>query len=120
MDLKKLGLFKLIGDKMSWHNQRQEVLAHNIANADTPEFRPRDLVGFDFKRALKETSHLPMASTHPSHLPGPRPAKEGFRDRDKGTYETAPAGNAVVLEEQMMKVGQNAMEYQTITNLYRK
>ncbi len=28
---------------MQWHQERQRLLAENVANADTPNFRPRDL-----------------------------------------------------------------------------
>lgn len=35
-------------------------------------------------------------------------------------YETAPDGNNVVLEDQMMRMSQSSMDYQTITNLYKK
>ena len=30
--------------KMQWHQERQRLLAENVANSDTPNFRPRDLV----------------------------------------------------------------------------
>ncbi len=121
MDLKDSGIFRLMSDKMAWHNQRQEVLSKNISNADTPEFRPHDLVQFDFKKQLRETARMPLAGGENGHLSGTIVSKTGFKDgQERNPYETAPAGNAVVLEEQMMKVGQNAMEYQTVTNLYRK
>lgn len=121
MDLKDTGLFRLMSDKMAWHNQRQQVLSQNIANADTPHYRPQELAAFDFKKQLRETRQLPVASTMQGHLAGTIPAKTGFKEEKEGSpYETAPDGNAVVLEEQMLKVGQNAIDYQTVTNLYRK
>lgn len=121
MDLRNIGLFRLMTDKMAWHNQRQEVLSQNIANADTPGYQGRDVVGFDFKKQLRASSQLMPVSAKAGHLSGTLPEKGGFVDeRNRGAYETAPDGNAVVLEEQMSKVGQNAMEYQAVTNLYRK
>ncbi|OYQ32960.1 flagellar basal body rod protein FlgB [Niveispirillum lacus] len=121
MDLKDSGIFRLMSDKMAWHNQRQEVLSKNISNADTPNFRPNDLVEFDFKKQLRETARMPLAASTSGHLQGTIVSKTGFKDgEERSPYETAPAGNAVVLEEQMLKVGQNSMEYQTVTNLYRK
>lgn len=121
MDLKDSGIFRLMSDKMAWHNQRQEVLSKNISNADTPQFRPHDLVEFDFKKQLRNSARMQLAGSEPGHLAGTIPDKSGFKDgEERSPYETAPAGNAVILEEQMMKVGENAMGYQTVTNLYRK
>lgn len=120
MDLRNLGLFRVMTDKMTWHNQRQEILARNVANADTPEYRPRDLVAFDFKRELRQANDLPLAGSKGGHI---AVATDGATYRDgktRTTYETAPAGNAVVLEEQMMMVGRNAMDYQSLLNIYRK
>ncbi|HYC02419.1 MAG TPA: flagellar basal body rod protein FlgB [Azospirillaceae bacterium] len=121
MDLSRIGVFKLMKDKMAWNNQRQEVLAQNVANADTPGYKPRDLVEFDFRKELRDTAKLQLAGTSGSHLTGTLPDSQGFKsDKARTQYETTPAGNAVVLEEQMMKVGQNSMEYQSTVNLYRK
>lgn len=121
MDLKDSGLFRLMADKLAWNNQRQEVLSRNISNADTPHYRAHDLAAFDFKRQLRETAHLQLAGDETGHLRGTLASKTGFKDGiEAGPYETSPDGNSVVLEEQMIKVGQNSIEYQTITNLYRK
>jgi flagellar basal-body rod protein FlgB len=51
-------------------SQRQEVLAANLANADTPNFKARDL---DFASALKGAlagSGIELARTSPRHLEG--------------------------------------------------
>lgn len=121
MDLSNLALFKLINRKMDWHTQRQEVLAQNIANADTPQYRPNDLKPFTFRDALSDSRRMKPASTNPAHLTGTVPEGGSAKEqRVRNPYETAPDGNAVVLEEQIMKVSQNNMDYQTITNLYRK
>ena len=45
------GLMGLLMSKMSYLNQRQGVLAQNVANNDTPNYKARDL---DFKRILNE------------------------------------------------------------------
>ena len=37
--------------RMQWHQERQRVLAENVANSDTPNFRPRDLVEPKFDRS---------------------------------------------------------------------
>ncbi|ACI98320.1 flagellar basal body rod protein FlgB [Rhodospirillum centenum] len=121
MDLNKIGLFKLISEKMAWHSQRQGVLAQNVANSDTPDYKPQDLVAFDFRKELRESGRMEIAQTNPMHMAGTLPRDRPFKDgRQRATYETAPDGNAVVLEEQMTKLGQNAIEFQGVTNIYRK
>ena len=46
MDLSSMGVFKLMAKKMDWLTQRQEVLAQNVANVDTPKFKPDDSIDF--------------------------------------------------------------------------
>lgn len=121
MDLNRLGIFKLMSDKMAWDNQRQEVLAQNVSNSDTPNYQARDLVPFDFKHQLREAGHLDLVATDPAHLASSGTGAGGFRAaKDRTAYETSPTGNAVVLEDQMTKIGQNAIDFQALTNLYRK
>ena len=52
MELDKIALFGLVKKRLAWLAQRQEVLAKNIANADTPGYKPRDLKAFDFRRLV--------------------------------------------------------------------
>ncbi|HWA46245.1 MAG TPA: flagellar basal body protein [Hypericibacter adhaerens] len=129
MDLSRIPLFSLALDKMAWLNKRQEVLAHNIANADTPDFQPQELKPLDARAALSSVGAqgsgqftlMPVA-TDPNHIVGPsgahagKPAVEG----EKKPYETTLAGNQVVLEEQMVKVAETQANYEMATNLYKK
>lgn len=121
MDLNSIPLFKMISRRMTWLNQRQKVLAQNIANADTPGYRPQDLVPVDFsKLAAQAERTVSLAATNPRHI-RPRDTARDFNEREqKKTYEVAPAGNAVVLEEQMMKVADTQIDYELTTSLYRK
>jgi len=121
MDMRNLGLIRLMTEKMAWHGQRQEVLAQNVANADTPGYRGRDLEAFDFKREMRQAARMEMAGARPGHVSGTLPPKPDFRNpEERSPYETSPDKNNVVLEEQLGKIGQNSMEYQTVLNLYRK
>jgi len=121
MDLNNLGAFRVMKERLSWIGQRQEVIARNIANADTPGYRPQDLQPFTFRMAMGEQRQLKPAVTQAGHMPGPKSRDRDAKvDRDRNYYETAPDGNQVVLEQQMMKVADNGMNYQMVTNLYRK
>ena len=68
MDLKQTGLFTLAERRLAWLDRRQEVLAHNIANSDTPGFQSRDLA--PFAAALARAHVAPLVQTQPNHLPG--------------------------------------------------
>ena len=118
----RLSIFEVIARRMDWLGQRQNVLAQNVANADTPGYEPQDLKDGPFGRLLaSKLAPVAPASTHPSHLAGQAPVPPPSESEDqRDRFETAPSGNAVVLEEQLVKVAETQMAYQTMTNLYRK
>src|SRR5258707_9924381 len=76
MDLGNIPLFKAMMSRMSWLTERQQVLAQNVANADTPAFKAKDLKAQTFKEMLAGSSanHLTLAATQPNHLAGVGPA----------------------------------------------
>ncbi len=131
MSLENIGLFKVMGEKMNWLGQRQVVIAGNITNADTPGAKPQDLQAFSFKRALQGGGTLKqpsgagkkslVAQTAPNHIQSQTSGNGMAREiKQKTVYETAPAGNAVIVEEQLMKASKTAMDYQATANLYKK
>ena len=120
MDLSKIPLFEMLTRRMSWLSQRQEVLAHNIANADTPDFAARDPAPLDFRRSLQDTGPVTLARTHAAHLGGGAKPQAFRAAASRSRYETTPSGNGGVLEEQLMQVAETQVDYQLVTNLYRK
>jgi flagellar basal-body rod protein FlgB len=105
---------------MQWHQQRQRVLAENVANADTPNYQPRDLVRPTAEGlAAGARPGLTMARTNPAHISFASGDSSLAADR-KGGIETRPSGNAVSLDEEMLKVAQNQMDYQAATSLYSR
>ena len=122
MDFSQIPLFAAMKRKVAWLTQRQEVLAQNIANADTPGYRPSDLKAFNFKAILNsEPMQVNMAVTADNQLPGRRRRLRDFTEQvTNKPYETQPAGNAVDLEEQMMKLGDSQVKHRLATELYKK
>jgi flagellar basal-body rod protein FlgB len=120
MDLSNLDLFKAIGRKMGWLNQRENVIAQNIANSDTPGFRALDIAPISFKETLgaklqpTATSNMHLASAH-SGRPG-----DSKVSAEKKPWEITPSNNGVVIEEQMMKSASTSADYQLMLNLYKK
>lgn len=121
--LENIGLMKGIGGKMNWLNQRQGVLSQNIANADTPNYRPKDLEKVDFGSVMSKISnrpHLQKATTNASHIGTNSEVGEADVRKSRTVYEAAPAENSVILEEQLIKAQKTNADYSLITNLYRK
>jgi flagellar basal-body rod protein FlgB len=105
---------------MQWHQQRQRVLAENVANADTPNYQSRDLVRPTAEGlAAGARPGLTMVRTSPAHI-GFANGESDFAADRKGGIETRPSGNAVSLDEEMLKVAQNQMDYQAATSLYSR
>ena len=50
MAITDLPLFSMLRTRMQWHQERQRLLSENVANSDTPNFRPRDLAPLSFDR----------------------------------------------------------------------
>jgi flagellar basal-body rod protein FlgB len=119
MAITDIPLFAMLRSKMQWHQQRQQVLAQNVANADTPNYRARDLRTPSFAELLGRTSSLALATTRPGHLQHSG-AATGFRVETDAKTELSPSGNGVVLEDQMLKVSGTANDYALTTNLYKQ
>lgn len=125
MDLSKLTFFTLAKRKMDWLSQRQEVLAQNVANADTPRYRTNDVRPIDFKKVMRAEMQMSRETkptlTHPNHQPSTIPEKGQFQvDAERRAYETNPDGNSVVIEDQMFKVSEVKGQYDLALNLYQK
>ena len=118
-------LFKAMGAKMKYLQQRQTVIAQNIANANTPDYKPKDLSEVDFGRVLTHVmdnrqSRVRLASTQPGHIPSPNDIPDARTGKQDQTYEVTPSGNAVILEEQSVKASRNQADYNLMTRLYQK
>jgi|TARA_R110002072_G_scaffold727_4_gene5283 flagellar basal-body rod protein FlgB len=119
----KFGIFDVFGKRLEWLNQRQTVIAQNIANADTPNYQPRDLKRGSFQEVLKQSAsqNVVTRATQPNHLTGSLDSRSDIRSQEvKSKYEVSPTGNAVVLEEQLVNLSKTQLEHTTVTNLYGK
>ena len=120
MDLDKLPLFKAMVRRMQWLSERQQVLAQNVANADTPNYRARDLKAPSFAELVgRSQAQVSLVTTNPNHLSGTRPPT-AFKTEADNSGEISPSGNNVSLEDQMLKVSGAAGDYQLTTSLYKQ
>ncbi len=94
-------------------SQRASVLANNLANADTPNFKARDI---DFQQLLKDRMRLQsdtiaMAATHARHQPGALQADDSqllYRTPQQASVD----GNTVEEQVEHAEFMQNTLAYQ--------
>ena len=120
MPITDLPLFSMLRTRMQWHQERQRLLSENVSNSDTPNFRPRDLAPLDFGRMQPTLTSLGLERTETSHIASSSSSSSQFQASRFGGYEMRPSGNAVNLEDEMIKVAANQMDYQAATTLYTK
>ena len=109
------GVLDLAARRLQWLGARQQVLASNVANSDTPGYRPRDVASF-----TDQLSQVTMqaARTDPAHF---------AIDQDQGVagvqtiaHERAPDGNAISLQQQLTEIAGNDSDQRMTTSLYSK
>ena len=113
-------LLNILQQKMTWLNDRQSVLSRNIANASTPGFVPQDLNASDFAAAVSEATRGALTATNAGHLQMRSSVGGSFRAVTTPDSQSSPDGNAVVVEEQMMKVAETQMSYAEAAGIYKK
>ena len=99
-------------------NVRQEVIAENVAHADTPGYRARDIA--DFGSVLENGPAFVPRMTRPGHMDfGANPL--GFEPRDVAALGAeTPNGNSVSLEDQMMRAAEVRQEHDLAIGTYAK
>lgn len=101
---------------------RQELLASNIANADTPHFKARDV---DFKSALADTmagraqGGLSLAKTSDRHLSGADDNRYGAAVQYRTEYQGAVDGNTVNMDVERSAFAENAVQTEALITFVR-
>lgn len=121
-------IFSMLRERMRWHQDRQKILAENVANADTPGFRARDLRAPNFDRMARGYATATAGAsigagpmrTDPRHIQTASSAQTRFDVRRDAGHVATPEGNRVNLEDEMLKVAQNQMDYQAVAGLYQR
>jgi flagellar basal-body rod protein FlgB len=114
-----LPLIEKLKTRMHWHQARQKLIAENVANADTPGFKPRDVAEPRLDARGRPVGGVQLARTTPGHLALDQ-TRPGMSERNAARFEVRPSGNAVNLEDEMLKSAQNQADYQLAASLYEK
>lgn len=113
-------LMSMLKRQMGYLNQRQKVIAQNVANSDTPGFTPQDLKSFDKVLSAQGPAAGILTRTDPKHLEPPRLKGAVTAPVYSPDSETRMDGNSVVLEEEMMKMAESRSDYDTAVTLYEQ
>ena len=112
MDIAQIGPVALAERRLHWLDQRQRVLAQNVANADTPGYQARDVTPF------AQRVGQAMAATDARHVGG---SGGSIRTRDdRAASERTPNGNAVSLDEQALRIAQTDQQHALAMGLHHK
>jgi flagellar basal-body rod protein FlgB len=114
MNIGDIPLFHLAEQRLAWIDGRQRLLAQNIANADTPGWKPQDLA--PFAQGLQH-AQAALTLTNPMHMVAAAPAPGTLR---ASASERAPDGNAVSLDDQLAKVADTETAHDLTSDLYKK
>lgn len=124
MGITDVPILSMLRTRLQWGQERTRVLAENVANSDTPNFQARDLAPLKFdetaQRAPSLVSNVSLVRTADGHIAGTMGSGSGFESKTNGNYDVRPTGNAVNLEQEMMKVAANQMDYQAVTAIYTR
>lgn len=123
MATQSVGFLGALKSRMGWLNDRQKVVAQNVANASTPGYKPHDLKPQEFG-AAKSTmptfgQNFGMMATSPAHIQA-QTASNDPNSMVSPDSEVTMDGNAVVLEEQMVKMAESRMQYEAAVGFYTK
>lgn len=110
--------FSVLSKALDLRTQRHQVLASNIANADTPNYKARD---FDFQSAMNGAmavrgGAISMARTSSRHLPVGG-ANEQVALQYRSETQSAVDGNTVDMDVERSQITDNAIQYQVLTQL---
>jgi len=96
---------------LSIRTKRNELLASNLANADTPGYKARDI---DFKAALSEANQQGafMKKTHARHMSNGMPGLPNAELLYRVPSQPSLDGNTVDAQVEQAEFGENALRYQ--------
>lgn len=104
-------VFGIHEEAMRLRSRRSEVLASNLANADTPGYKARD---FDFKAILRNEVQNPvrLAATHSGHIRSDQGVVASTQMAYRIPQQPSLDGNTVEVEREQAQFSENAMRYQ--------
>jgi len=130
-DPTNMSIFSMMKSRLQMLGERQKVISENVANVSTPGFTPNDIDQEAFSKTLARMSgraggaaagpgRVQMLVSDPGHMTAAHAGSSVINTIKSPDSETTLDGNKVVVEEQMMKVAETRMEFETMLGLYQK
>ena len=116
MGSQQIGLFELAARRLDWTTRQQAALAQNVANANTPGFRPREMVAF--ADTLSQVTATTPMRTNPLHLVGTASDQQDLLA--PRTQDRSIDGNGVTLDQQLAKVADTQTMQTMVATIYKK
>ena len=115
--LEDLSIFRMAGALAAHAEARQNTIAQNVANSDTPGYRARDVVPFA-ETYVAEDDGLSLKASRATHLTG---SFGGFQVSERVDESLAPApnGNSVSIEKEMVKGAETRHQHDLALTIYR-
>ncbi|WP_279482645.1 flagellar basal body rod protein FlgB [Aureimonas sp. SK2] len=107
-------LFGLSSRRAEWLSARQAVVAENVANANTPTYRAKDVTPFS---EVLETTALQMSGTSANHLVASAGRDFGVDETKQKPWDVTHSGNSVSLEQEMLKAGEISRDFTLSTSV---
>ncbi len=98
--------FGMLSGMLGYRSQRNKVIMSNIANMDSPDYKPKDYVfKSDLDKAIEDQNSLALAKTDKNHLPA---VQDEISDKNFKVVET---GDKVKMDEEMTSLAENHLMY---------
>lgn len=109
-------LFDLASRQSQWLSVRQSAISGNIANANTPGYKARDVQPFS---AAMDQAKLQMSATSPMHMGVEGTPGTATKVKKADSWDTFVSGNSVSVEQEMLKAGEVSRQHQLNTSITR-
>ncbi len=96
-------LFQLASERTQWLSTRQSLIAGNVANANTPQYRAQDLKPF---ATVLDQTQITMATTNPAHITPAETELAADHQTNSDSADPTISGNSVNLQDEMLKLGE--------------
>jgi flagellar basal-body rod protein FlgB len=121
--MQPIQFFQLASQQAQWLSVRQSVISTNVANADTPGFKSKDIVPFteflDAATSSRGSDGVNLVSTNPLHIVEASQSSTSIRQVDDKSNKISASGNNVGLAQEMIKANETRQDYELNTSLVK-
>ncbi len=114
--MEQVYLFGIASQRTSWLATRQTVVAENVANANTPGYKAKDLASFS---EVLASTRLDLASSSNMHMASLGGASDSQDVVTETPWDVTHSGNSVSLEQEMLKAGEISRAYSLDTSVVK-